>query len=110
MHTDDVAEFLGRFPPFDALEPGELAALAGSVEERVYEPGEIVLLEDGAPAENLFVVREGAVELLHQGEVVDVIGPGESFGHPSVLSGLAPAFTVRARELTVCWLIPRDQA
>jgi CBS domain-containing protein len=110
MHTDQIAEFLGRFPPFDALEPAELAALAGSVEERVYEPGEVVLLEDGAPAEHLFVVRDGAVELMHQGEVVDVVGPGESFGHPSVLSGLAPAFTVRARTQTVCWLIPRDQA
>src|SRR5712691_10870140 len=110
MHTDGVAEFLGKFPPFDVLEPAELAALAGSVEERVYEPGEVVLLEDGAPAEHLFVVREGAVELMHQGEVVDVVGPGESFGHPSLLSGLAPAFTVRARERTVCILIPREAA
>lgn len=110
MHTDQIAEFLGRYPPFDALEPAELAALAGSVEERVYESGEVVLLEDGTPAEHLFVVQDGAVELIHQGEVVDVVGPGESFGHPSVLSGLAPAFTVRTRTQTVCWLIPRDQA
>src|SRR5437868_3046383 len=110
MHTDEIAGFLGRFPPFDGLDPAELAALAAVVEERVYEPGEVALLEDGAPAEHLFVVREGSVELLHQGEVVDVVGPGESFGHPSVLSGLSPAFTVRARERTVCWLIPRDDA
>ena len=55
----------------------------------------------GRPSEHLFVVREGSVELVHEGEVVDVLGPGESFGHPSLLSGLAPAFTVRAREQTV---------
>jgi CBS domain-containing protein len=47
---------------------------------------------------------------VHQGQVVDVVGPGESFGHPSLLSGLAPAFTVRARERTTCYLVPRDQA
>ena len=110
MHTDHVAEFLARFPPFDALEPGELGALTGDVVERIYEPGDVVLLEDGAPAEHLFVVHDGLVELLHQGEVVDAIEPGASFGHPSLLSGLAPTFTVRARERTVCWLIPRDQA
>ena len=110
MHTDPVAGFLARFAPFDTLEPGELDALTASVVERVYEPGTVVLLEDGVPAEHLFVVREGLVELVHQGEVVDVIGPGESFGHPSLLSGMAPAFTVRARERTVCWLIRRDQA
>jgi CBS domain-containing protein len=110
MHTDDLARFLGRFPPFDALEPDELTALGRSVRERVYEPGDVVLLEDGPPAEYLFVVRDGAVELVHQGQVVDLIGAGESFGHPSLLTGLAPAFTVRARERTTCCLIPRDQA
>ncbi|NUR75078.1 MAG: cyclic nucleotide-binding domain-containing protein [Thermoleophilia bacterium] len=110
MYTDDVAQFLGRFAPFDGLAPEELAALAGSVEERAYEAGEVILLEDGAPAEHLFVVREGSVELLHQGQVVDLIGSGESFGHPSLLSGLAPAFTVQVRERVRCYLIPREQA
>src|SRR4051794_26101367 len=110
MHTDDGAQFLSRFQPFDELAPEELAALGGSVAERVYEPGDVILLEDGAPAEHLFVVREGSVELLHQGQVVDVIGAGESFGHPSLLSGLPPAFTVRARERAVCYLIDREQA
>jgi CBS domain-containing protein len=110
MHTQDKARFLARFAPFDALAPEELETLAASAQERRYAPGAIILLEDGAPAEHLYVVREGAVELVHDGEVVDVIGPGETFGEPSLLSGLAPAFTVRAREETVCLLIPRDEA
>jgi CBS domain-containing protein len=37
--------------------------------------------------------------------VIDVLEPGEAFGHPSLLSGMAPAFDVRAREQTVCLLI-----
>jgi CBS domain-containing protein len=110
MHTDPIAEFLARFPPFDSLEPGELEALTGGIEERAYEAGHVILLEDGAPTQHLFVVREGSVELMHQGEVVDLVGPGESFGHPSLLSGLAPSFTVRARMQTTCLLIPRDAA
>ena len=91
MNTAALAEFLGRFAPFAGLEEAERAAIAGVAEERSYEPGETLLLEDGTPAEHLFVVRDGSVELVHQGEVVDVLGPGESFGHPSLLSGLAPA-------------------
>jgi CBS domain-containing protein len=110
MHTDPIAEFLARFAPFDALEPRELAALTGGIEARSYEDGEVMLLEDGTPAEHLFVVRDGSAELVHQGEVVDLIGPGESFGHPSLLSGLAPSFTVRARTPTTCLLIPRAEA
>src|SRR5437764_4899861 len=110
MNTDHGAGFLARYAPFDALAPGELALIAASAEERTYAAGESILIEDGTPSEHLFVVRGGSVELLHQGEVVDILGPGESFGQPSLLTGLAPAFTVRAREATVCLLIPREQA
>jgi CBS domain-containing protein len=110
MNTAARADFLGRFAPFDGLEPADRDAIAAAARERTYESGENLLLEDGTPSEQLFVVAEGSVELVHQGEAVDVLGPGESFGHPSLLSGLAPAFTVRARERTVCILIPREAA
>ena len=110
MDTADAAAFLGRFAPFDGLEPDERLAIAAVVTERGYEPGETLLVEDGTPSEHLFVVHEGSVELVHEGEVVEALGPGESFGHPSLLSGLAPAFTVRTRERTVCILIPREAA
>lgn len=110
MHTDQPAEFLARFAPFDALGPGDLQAIAASVEDRRYEPGAVILIEDGLPAEHLYVVREGSVELVHDGEVVDLLGVGETFGEPSLLSGLAPTFTVRAREETACLVIPRENA
>src|SRR5437868_989995 len=106
----DTAEFLSRFAPFAGLEEARRTAIAAVAEEHRHEPGDVLLLEDGTPSNHLFVVREGSVELVHQGEVVDVLGTGESFGHPSLLSGLAPAFTVRARERTVCILIPREAA
>src|SRR5690348_12423430 len=108
MDTGARTDFLGRFAPFDGLEQAEREAIADAAAERAYERGETILLEDGTPSEHLFVVHEGSVELVHQAEVVDVLGPGESFGHPSLLSGLAPAFTVRARERAVCILIPRE--
>ena len=101
---------MARFAPFDALAADELLALAASSEERRYGPGAAILLEDGTPADHLYAVREGSVELVHDGEIVDVLGPGETFGEPSLLSGLAPTFTVRAREETVCIVIPREQA
>ena len=67
-------------------------------------------MEDAPPAEHLHVVRTGSVELLHGDQVVDVLEPGEAFGLASVLTGLAPAFTVRAREPTTSVLIPREAA
>jgi CBS domain-containing protein len=105
-----VAEFLGRFPPFDVLPEDELTPVADHVELRTYEGGENILVEDAQPADYLYVVRDGAVELVHEEEVVDVLEPGECFGHPSLLTGMAPAFTVRAHGACVCYAIPSEQA
>jgi CBS domain-containing protein len=46
------------------------------------------------------------VELRHEGHVVDVLQAGELFGHPSLLTGLAPAFDVVARSAATCLLLP----
>ena len=107
---DDVAAFLGRFPPFDHLSQEELVQIAVAVRERSYAAGEDALVEDGEPASHLFVIRSGSMELVHQEEVIDVLEPGECFGHPSLLTGLAPAFTVRAHEAATCYLLPREVA
>jgi CBS domain-containing protein len=64
----------------------------------------------GEPTRYLFVVRTGAMELLHGAETIEVLEPGECFGHPSLMSGLAPTFSVRAREDSTCFLIPGEVA
>jgi CBS domain-containing protein len=110
MVTEGAAAFLRRYAPFDGIDEAELARVEGAIAEREYAPGDLVLVEDGTPARHLYVVRSGSVELVHQEEVIDVLEPGEAFGHPSLLSGMAPAFDVRAREETVCLLIEADTA
>ncbi len=102
--------FLASHPPFDALDAAELQAVATAATERVYDAGTVVLLEDGTPAGGVWVVLSGSMELVHDGEVIEVLEPGESFGHPSLLSGMAPAFTVRARERSACALLSPDAA
>jgi CBS domain-containing protein len=108
--ADEIADFLARFPPFGALEPDELRQVAAAVREVRYEPGDTALVEDGKPAEYFYVIRDGSMELVHEEEVIDVLEPGEAFGHPSLLTAMAPAFTVRAHEETVCYLLPREHA
>jgi CBS domain-containing protein len=105
-----LADFLGRFPPFRGVPEEELDRLAAAAHQDHYGTGEVVLTEDGAPATALHVVRSGAVELVHDDEVVSVLDAGELFGHPSLLSGRAPAFTVRAREPSEIIAIPGELA
>jgi CBS domain-containing protein len=109
MNTAAIAAFLARFPPFDSLSPEELEAVAAASVPRSYEAGETILVEDALPSEYLYVIEQGAVDLVHQGEVLDVLELGESFAHPSLLTGMAPAFTIRAREGSACLLIPRER-
>ena len=74
-------------------------------------PAQAALVEDGPPvrARSTSCAR-GSMELDHGDQVVDVLEPGEAFGHPSLLTGLAPAFTVRAHEPSVCLVLPRGGA
>lgn len=103
-------EYLRRFPPLADVSDDALAEVERAGEIRTYEPGTVILQEDGTPATHLSIVRTGSVELVHDDDIIDVLEPGEAFGHPSLLTGLAPAFDVRAREETTCLVLPADHA
>src|SRR5580698_482549 len=106
----DVAQFLAAHPPFTGLEADQLAAIAATVQERAFAQGETALVEDGVPASVFYVIATGSMELIHEEEVIDILEPGEPFGHPSLLTGLAPAFTVRAHEDSTCYVLEREVA
>jgi CBS domain-containing protein len=110
LSQDRLDVFLAGHPPFDALEPAVLSELSAGAERQEFRAGTAILVEDGPPTPGLWVVLAGVVELLHQGEVVELLEPGESFGHPSLLTGMAPAFTARAREDSTCALLDRGAA
>jgi CBS domain-containing protein len=102
--------FLSLQPPFDGLPREEVAAVAAQAREVSFDTGEVALVEDGAPAVGLYVLLAGSMELVHEGEPVVVLEPGECFGHPSLLTGMAPIFTVRAREPSLCALLDAPTA
>ena len=106
--VQDVAGFLGSWPPFDALGADELARVAAVTETEVSPRGKTIFSQGAGPVEYLWVVRSGSVEVLHDGRVLDLLGPGELFGHASMISGLPTGFEARAAEDTVCYRIPAD--
>jgi CBS domain-containing protein len=100
--------FLSHHAPFDALGASELRELTSGAQQHRYEKGEAVLVEDGLPTPGLWVILTGSMDIVHDGESIQVLEPGECFGHPSMLTGMAPAFTVRAREPSTCALFSAD--
>ncbi len=56
------------------------------------------------------MIRRGAVEIVLDGQVLDLIGEGDLFGHASMLSGLPTGFEARAAEDSLCYRIEADAA
>ena len=106
MH--DIAEFLAGRDPFTELDEEALDALASGTEVEFFAAGTTIFPQGEVPQDRIRVVRRGAVELLDRGTPVDLLGEGEMFGHPSVLSGLPTKFEARAREDTLCYSIAAD--
>ena len=106
MH--DIVEFLRRHAPFDDLGEDALEKLAASAEVEFFAADATVFRQGEGPMRHVRVVRKGAVELVCDGRVLDVLREGELFGHPSMLSGLPTGFEARAGEDTLCYRLPAD--
>ncbi len=101
MH--DTAEFLRTVDPFSGLDEEALERLAERVEVEVFEAGATIFKQGERSQGRVLVVRRGAIELVDGSRVLDVLGEGELFGHPSMLSGLPFGFEARAQEDSRCY-------
>ena len=106
----DVAAFLGKHPPFDSLAAEQLERIGRSIRIEFFPEDAVIIRAAGEPARFLYVIRRGAVELVEEDHVLDVLGEGKAFGHLSLLSGLSPVATIRAAEDTICYLIEAELA
>src|SRR4249920_1536693 len=101
----EVARFLQHHPPFDALDAADVDRVAAAAEVELHRAGSTIFSQGSDPVEHLRVVRAGAVEIVFDGRVLDLLGEGELFGHASMLSGLPTGFEARAAEDTLCYRI-----
>jgi CBS domain-containing protein len=104
--VSEVARFLALRPPFDALAPEELGEIVSEAELEFFAAGATILSEDGGPVTFLRVIHSGAVDLTHNGRLLDLLGPGDPFGHGPMLAGLPPGFDARAAEDSLIYRIP----
>jgi CBS domain-containing protein len=102
----EIARFLERRPPFNALAPEELGEVVSETQVEFYPTGAVILSEDGGPVTFLRVIHSGGVDIVHDDKLLDLLGPGDTFGHAAMLSGLPPGFDARAAEDTLCYRIP----
>ena len=107
----DIAGFLRRYPPFDALTPERLTEVARSVEIEHFPAGAVILQQGGEPATRDVRRAQG------RGGAASTTARCStccSRARCSVSSPCSPTtcprLTVRAQEDTLCYLIPAATA
>jgi len=97
----DPTESLRRVPLFAGLDRKELELLAKLAKEQRYEPG-ATIVKTGAGGHGLYIIKEGTVSVVRDGQKVASMGPGQFFGEISVLDGGPRTADVKADTETVC--------
>ncbi|HKV32235.1 MAG TPA: cyclic nucleotide-binding domain-containing protein [Candidatus Dormibacteraeota bacterium] len=97
----DPTESLRRVPLFAGLDRKELELLGKLIKEQRYDKG-AAIVKTGAEGHGLYIIKEGKVAVIRDGQRVASMGPGEFFGEISVLDGGPRTADVRAESDTAC--------
>ena len=98
---DRRAELLGACRLFAGLDADDLAAIASRAVEIDFGPRDVIARQ-GEIGTGFFVIADGRVRVIRDGETVAQLGPGEFFGELSVIDGAPRNAQVVATEPTQC--------
>lgn len=96
MARDDYLDHLANIELFSGLDRGDLRSIARASDEVNVEQGR-VLMAEGAPGHEAYVVIEGTAVVERNGQQVAETGPGAHFGELALLDGGVRTATVTAR-------------
>ena len=99
---------LAALPLFDALTGHELYRVAGACEKLEIEEG-TTLVREGDFGHAVFLITAGTADVVHEGAVVNTLGPGDWFGEIAVMSGgRRSASVVATSPLTLVTIFNRE--
>ncbi len=101
--------FLSRHAPFDTFSSQALDRVENFLEMRFAARGETIFARESAPIDALWIVRKGRVRLERDGEVLEVVEPGECFGFPSLIANRAPERDAIAAEDVLLFRLPKAE-
>ena len=104
LPPDRRSELLENCPLFRGVGADGLAALARAATEVTF-PVNHVIAREGEIGTGFFVVVDGSVRVVKDGNVLARLGPGDFFGELSVLDGRPRNARVAAETPTTCLAI-----
>jgi CRP/FNR family transcriptional regulator/CRP/FNR family cyclic AMP-dependent transcriptional regulator len=108
MPHEDALRSVQLFSQFASK---DLTRLGRAVVERSYKKGETIVKE-GEQAVAFFVIIKGKVEVVQgagtkKAQMLNTLGPGQTFGEMALLDGAPRAATITALEDTTCLVLSR---
>ncbi len=100
--------FIRITPPFDCLNETELALIETTVELKDVSASNHILVQGGDSSRYLYLIYDGAVRSVRDGQVFQVYEDGELFGFSSLLNQNSPTADLIAEENTSLLCIPAD--
>jgi MFS family permease len=100
-------ELLEAIPIFAALPPMTLEQLASHVQSLELTAGEVVF-KQGDAGDRFYIIAEGQVDVLRDGQAVRRLGPGDYFGEIALLRDLPRTATVIAQTDVKLHTLQRD--
>jgi CBS domain-containing protein len=86
MAAQDPVTYLRSTPPFHALPQPLFDRAAAALEVGFYPAGARLVRVGGEPLRHLYVIRKGAVRLERDGQTLQVLEEGETFGYTSLIT------------------------
>ncbi len=104
----EIAEFLGRFPPFSFLSEKTCQKVACAIEIAYFRENSDIF-QFGDEIHDLCVVRSGAVEIYRRnGNLYNRLSEGDVFGQLGLLMSNRVRLPARAMEDSLIYFVPED--
>jgi len=108
----NTAQLLKAVSYFSSMDTAALRLVARSAIRRVYDAGQVILLE-GEPCSGLYIVEGGWLKVIKIGmdgreQVLQTLGTGDAFNAISVFTDVPNQATVTALENSQVWIVRRE--
>jgi CRP-like cAMP-binding protein len=100
-------DLLKRVPLFAGCSMRELARIARIADEIDFVPGK-VLIKEGAPGREFFIIAEGSADVRRNGRKIDTVGAGDFVGETALMTDHPRNATVTTTSPTVALVVTKQ--